>query len=194
MKKIRLYEIFLVSMQIGFTAFGGGAAMMSYVRKIVVVDKEWISNDTFDQMAVVSNILPGPVIVQLLALIHYKTRGIRGVIASLFPIIFVLPFLFVMSVSLFEAFIPQALIHKITLVLIPFILILTSEYIVTLCQSQIKKNKTKADWLFTFVLTLLSCTLLYFGLSTTVVIFVYLSVVICYATALFYRGGKKNEY
>lgn len=190
MKKARLFEIFLASIQIGFTAFGGGAAMISYVRKIVVFDKKWIENDVFDQMTIVANILPGPVIVQLLALIHYKTRGLRGVIASLLPIIFILPFLFVMSVSLFESFIPQAIIHKLTLVLIPFILILTSEYIVTLFQTQVKKNKTMSDWLFTFALTLLSCGLLYFGVSTTVMIFVYLSVVIGYATVLFYKKGE----
>lgn len=190
MKKIRLHEIFFASMQIGFTAFGGGAAMISYVRKIVVDDKQWIENDVFDQMTVVANILPGPVIVQLLALIHYRTRGILGVIAALFPIIFILPLLFVSCVTFFESVIPQDDVKKVTLALIPFILILTGEYIFTLFQTQVKRNKTKSDWYFTILLSLFACSLLALGLTTTVVILGYLSVVISYATWNHLKGGR----
>lgn len=193
MKKAKLHEIFLASIQIGFTAFGGGAAMISYVRKIVVDDKEWIDVESFDQMAIIANILPGPVIVQLLALIHYKTRGIGGVIASLVPIIFILPLIFIGSVSIFETAIPQSTVHKITLALIPFILILTAEYIFTLFRVQIKKNETKNDWIFTILLSIVTSLCLYLGVTTTLAIFLYLGIVICYSTFKFKQGGEISE-
>lgn len=190
MKRAKLSEIFMVSMQIGFTAFGGGASLISFVRKVVVDDKEWIESDTFDQMAIVANIFPGPVIIQLLALIHYKTRGIMGVIASLVPIVFFIPLVFVGSVTLFESVIPQNVLHKITLALIPFILLLTSEYIYTLYRAQLKRNKQKRDWLVTFLLTSIAVLLLYIGLPTSIVILVYLVLIIIYATVIFKKEKR----
>lgn len=192
MKKVRLIDIFFVSMQIAFTAFGGGAAVTSYIRNIVVRDKAWISSEAFDQMTIVSNILPGPVIVQLLALMSYKVRGVAGVIVSLLPVLLILPGLFISSILLFETAIPQPLIHKVTIALIPFILILTTEYIMTLFRVQMKRNESIQDWCIALLLSGGATLLLYLGITTTIVIFAYLVAVLCYATLQYkVRGVRK---
>lgn len=192
MTKIRLRDIFISSMQIGFSAFGGGASMISFVRKMYVDDKQWIESDVFDQIAIIANILPGPVILQLLALIHYKTRGFKGVIVALIPFVFIIPSVFVIAVSVFEQLIPEALLHKITLALVPFILLLTSEYIYVLFNAQINRNKTPRDWIATAIFTIFAIVLLLIGMTTTIVIFSYLSAVIAYAMYLHYRGTVRE--
>lgn len=190
MKKIRLRDIFLSTMQIGFSAFGGGGSMISFIRKMYVDDKKWIDSETYDQIAVISNILPGPVIMQLLALVHYKTRGIKGVIAALIPFMIIIPSIFVVAVSLFETMIPAVLLHKVTLALVPFILVLTSEYIFILFNAQVKRNKTRRDWRVTIIFTMAAAFLLYMGLPTTIVIFCYLFGITAYATFL-HKVGRK---
>lgn len=190
MKKIKLWDIFLSTMQIGFSAFGGGGAMISFIRKMYVDDKKWIDSETYDQIAVIANILPGPVIIQLLALVHYKTRGIKGVIAALIPFVIVIPSVFVVAVSLFETLIPAAILHKITLALVPFILVLTSEYIFILFNTQVKRNKTAKDWRVTIIFTMAATFLLYMGLSTTIVIFCYLIGMTVYAVLLHKMGRE----
>lgn len=192
-RKVKLHEIFLSSMQIGFTAFGGGAATLSLIRKMVVDDKKWIDSDTFDQMAIVANILPGPVILQMLALIHYKTRGFVGAFVALIPTIFLLPLIFVWSVTLFETIIPKDVMHKITLALIPFIILLTSEYVLTLIRTQKDRNQTSKDWFITIVLSIFAATLLFFKISTTIVIFLYLTLIVAYALFEFKKEGGKHE-
>jgi chromate transporter len=74
-------ELFLSFFWIGLTAFGG-LAMTAHIRKSTVFRKKWIDADTFDAGLALCQVIPGAIVMQLVAYIGLKLRGIRGAIVS----------------------------------------------------------------------------------------------------------------
>jgi chromate transporter len=74
-------ELFLSFFWIGLTAFGG-LAMTAHIRKSIVLRKKWIDADTFDAGLALCQVIPGAIVMQLVAYIGLKLRGIRGAMVS----------------------------------------------------------------------------------------------------------------
>lgn len=71
---IRLFTTFL---WIGLSAFGG-AAMSVQLRKYFVDKKGWVDGNAFDSGLALCQVIPGAIVMQLVAYIGLKLRGIRG--------------------------------------------------------------------------------------------------------------------
>ncbi len=74
-------DLFLSFFWIGLTAFGG-LAMTAHIRKSIVFKKKWIDGDTFDAGLALCQVIPGAIVMQLVAYIGLKLRGIRGALVS----------------------------------------------------------------------------------------------------------------
>jgi len=70
-------DLFLTFFWMGLTAFGG-LAMFAHVRKYVVDKKNWLDANTFDSGLALCQVIPGAIIMQLVAYIGLKLKGIRG--------------------------------------------------------------------------------------------------------------------
>lgn len=78
---IKLRELFLSFLRIGFTAFGG-PAMVAYIRELTVDKKQWLDGKAFQEGVALAQAVPGATAMQMAAYVGLKTRGILGGIAS----------------------------------------------------------------------------------------------------------------
>ncbi len=72
-------ELFMTFFWMGLTAFGG-LAMFAHVRKFVVDKRNWMDANTFDSGLALCQVIPGAIIMQLVAYIGLKLKGIRGAV------------------------------------------------------------------------------------------------------------------
>jgi chromate transporter len=70
-------NLFLTFFWMGLTAFGG-LAMFSHVRRNIVEKKLWMDGETFDSGLALCQVIPGAIIMQLVAYIGLKLKGVRG--------------------------------------------------------------------------------------------------------------------
>jgi chromate transporter len=84
-----LKEIFLFFLQMGFTAFGGPAAHVSYMLEELVEKRKWLDKETFLDLYGATNIIPGPNSTELVLHIGYIRAGILGMLVA--GIGFILP-------------------------------------------------------------------------------------------------------
>jgi chromate transporter len=88
----RLFTSFL---RLGVTAFGG-PAMIAYIRRMAVEQKNWLDPDTFSDGVALCQAIPGATSMQTAAYVGLKTRGITGAAASFIG--FSLPAFFLMMI------------------------------------------------------------------------------------------------
>lgn len=74
-----LVKLFTSFLWIGFTSFGG-AAMSVQLRKYFVDKKGWLDGNSFDSGLALCQVIPGAIVMQLVAYIGLKLRGIRGAV------------------------------------------------------------------------------------------------------------------
>ena len=88
-------------LKLGTTGFGGPVALVGYMHKDLVEERQWVSEEEYKQGLALAQLMPGPLAAQLaiyLGYVHYRIVG-----ATLAGIAFVLPS-FVMVVLLGMAY------------------------------------------------------------------------------------------
>jgi chromate transporter len=97
-----LWQIVLYMLRLGALGFGGPVALVAYMHRDLVEDREWISQEDYKEGLALAQMAPGPLAAQLgiyLGYVHYRIVG-----ATLAGIAFVLPS-FVMVVALGWAYV-----------------------------------------------------------------------------------------
>src|SRR5260221_1854793 len=93
-----LRQLMLYFLQLGTIGFGGPVALVGYMHRDLVENKNWISEDDYKEGLALSQLAPGPLAAQLsiyLGYVHYRLLG-----ATLAGIAFVLPsFLMVLGIG-----------------------------------------------------------------------------------------------
>ncbi|MBI9111236.1 MAG: chromate efflux transporter [Maridesulfovibrio ferrireducens] len=69
--------MFITFLKLGLTAFGG-PAMIPYIRKEVVDNKKWVSEEDFSAGTALAQLVPGATAMQVTAWAGLNTRGISG--------------------------------------------------------------------------------------------------------------------
>ena len=78
---IKLYFVFL---KIGTFSFGGGYAMLPFMKREIVENNCWISMSQFSDIIGISQMTPGPVAINSATFVGYKVGGVGGsVVATL---------------------------------------------------------------------------------------------------------------
>jgi chromate transporter len=86
--------LFLSFLKIGLTGFGGGFAVLSQIRHIVVLERRWLGENDFVEALALGQSLPGTSAGNAVTYIGYRLRGWRGAGASLSG--FILPSMLMM--------------------------------------------------------------------------------------------------
>lgn len=81
MKKISLSQLAKTFLFIGVTSFGGG--LTAYVRRIIVDNKKWMTNEEFFPGLALTQALPGANVVGISLYIANHLCGPRGVVVAL---------------------------------------------------------------------------------------------------------------
>lgn len=82
-------QLFLAFLQVGAFSFGGGYAALPLIQNLVVNQNHWIAMDTFTDLITISQMTPGPIIINAATFVGMQKAGILGAIAatagSIFP-------------------------------------------------------------------------------------------------------------
>jgi chromate transporter len=81
-KFVRLKELILTFLKIGTVGFGGGIGTLALLRKYIVLDKKWITDNDLATAVALGQTIPGPFIPNYVEYIGYRLRGIRGLLVS----------------------------------------------------------------------------------------------------------------
>lgn len=94
----RLRDLVLYFLKLGATGFGGPVALVAFMHRDLVENRQWITEDEYREGLALSQLAPGPLAAQLaiyLGFVHYKIWG-----ATLVALAFVLPsFLMVLALG-----------------------------------------------------------------------------------------------
>lgn len=92
-------SLFIIFLKIGLFTFGGGYAMISQIREIIVMKKKMITEDELSQVIAIAESTPGPLAINMATYIGYKQNKILGslfstvgVVLPSFIIIYILSF------------------------------------------------------------------------------------------------------
>lgn len=97
-----LFNIYLAFLKIGAFAFGGGYAMLPFIKQVLVNEHGWLTASELSSYIGVVQIASGPVTVNLSTYIGYKVAGILGAFVAVLGISTV-PFILVLiACILFE--------------------------------------------------------------------------------------------
>ncbi len=75
-------EVALVFLVLGLIGFGGPAAHVALMRRVVVVQRKWLPEDEFFRMFAACNLIPGPSSTELAIYLGYKRAGWVGLAAG----------------------------------------------------------------------------------------------------------------
>ena len=88
--------LFLSFLKIGSTGFGGGLAVLTQIRNVVVQQRSWLREHDFIEALALGQSLPGTSAGNAVTYIGFRLRGWRGAAVSLFG--FILPSMLMMIV------------------------------------------------------------------------------------------------
>ena len=78
----RLAEVASLFLRLGFTAFGGPAAHIAMMRRELIQQRHWISDEHFLDLISVINLVPGPNSTELAIYLSYLRAGWLGLIVG----------------------------------------------------------------------------------------------------------------
>jgi chromate transporter len=97
-----LRGLFLYFLRLGSLGFGGPIALVGYMHRDLVIEREWYSEDEYQQGLAVAQTMPGPLAAQLAMWLGYLERGWIGALAVTLPFV-IPPFLIVTAVAVVYA-------------------------------------------------------------------------------------------
>lgn len=78
-----LRKLFAVWLSLGFQSFGGGFATLTLIKRAVVDEQKWITDEDFTRFWSLCQLSPGINLLGLTILIGRQLRGISGIVLAL---------------------------------------------------------------------------------------------------------------
>jgi len=94
MGNIALFSIFTTFLRLGATAYGG-PAMMAPLRAMCVGKRQWLTEQEFKEGMALCQVIPGATMVQMVAYVGYRLRGLPGALMAAMG--FILPAFLLMA-------------------------------------------------------------------------------------------------
>ncbi len=76
------WEVFITSLRLGLTSFGGPVAHLGYFERAYVRERKWLSTEAYAHLVALCQLLPGPASSQLGFLIGLHRAGWSGALAA----------------------------------------------------------------------------------------------------------------
>ena len=93
------WNLFWTFVKVSAFTIGGGMAMVSVVRDILVVRRKWMTDDEFMDILAISQTLPGLMAVNTAIFIGYRLLGTRGsIVATLGSVL--PPFIIILAIAM----------------------------------------------------------------------------------------------
>ncbi len=80
-------ELFLVFIKVGLFSFGGGYAVVPLIAAEVVYQQQWLTASQFANLIAISQLTPGPIIVNTATLVGWRLEGVLGAFLATFAVI-----------------------------------------------------------------------------------------------------------
>lgn len=133
--------------------FGGGPSSIPLV-KVEVVDKyKWMTNDEFQDIVAIANVLPGPIITKLSGYIGYQLKGWLGLVNAVFAMIIPSALLMVVLLTLFSEFKDLPWVQGMSAGVIPVVIVMLGILTVEFLQNS--KRVTTWKFLIPFTISML---------------------------------------
>ncbi len=95
-----LLHLFFVFMKIGIFTFGSGYAMLALAEKELVQTHNWLTPEQFSDAVALSEVTPGPIMVNMAAFVGVKQQGTLGAITATLGLILP-PMVFIVLITRF---------------------------------------------------------------------------------------------
>ena len=79
-----IFELFITFMMIGISAFGGGYAVMPLIQHYIVDTHHWISMTELIDITAISQMTPGPIMINAATFVGIKVAGLFGGVVATF--------------------------------------------------------------------------------------------------------------
>lgn len=114
-----LIKLFITFVKIGLFTLGSGYSMLVLAQRYVVDTYRWLTIQEFTDLVAISEITPGPIMINLAAFVGTKVAGLKGAIFATTGLILI-PFLTLVIIALkYPQFKNQLLIQKLLSVIRP---------------------------------------------------------------------------
>lgn len=104
-----VFEIFKIFFIIGIQLLGGGYVIMPLLKKYIVEERNWLTEDELVDYFAISQCIPGIIAANIATASGYKARGLFGATAAIFGLI--TPSFF--GILIFAALLTQIVEYKI---------------------------------------------------------------------------------
>ena len=92
-------RLFLVFLKVGSFTIGSGYSMLVLAQRYVVESYHWLTVQEFTDLVAISEITPGPIMINLATFVGTKTAGLKGAIFATLGLI-IIPFIALYIISL----------------------------------------------------------------------------------------------
>ncbi|OAB48697.1 chromate transporter [Mycoplasmopsis gallinarum] len=151
----KFWIIFLFILKVSFIGFGGGNALLPVIQNEAVQKRKWLSQEEFDDIVIVTNMLPGPSVIQSISYIAIKELGKFW--GSLCTLIAILPHvLFAFALYIAATFLPLEYLWTIAVGVLSTIIGILIVFGWTYMQKTRKLIKLPL-WIFLFLFTFAFC-------------------------------------
>ena len=185
------YECFISGVKIAFLSFGGGASAIPFMKKEYLDNRKWVTEDEFSDMVVLSNLLPGPTISQIVMLVSKKKAGYIGALAGLFGLLFTTPILLIILLKFMSTFFSKENLEKLTIAILPVIIFMLVSFIFDFY----KKSISKTGVMYNVVVIILSMVLIgYFKINIVIIFLVFILGIIIYTLFMNSKSNHNSNY
>lgn len=84
-----LIQLFIAFFQVGLLGFGGGYAILAYLKDILVHQNGWLDITGYTDLLTLSQMTPGPISINAATFVGMKMAGVPGAVVA--TVAFVLP-------------------------------------------------------------------------------------------------------
>jgi chromate transporter len=161
-----LFFLFKSFFTVGASSFGGYAALVAVVQRILVERHKTIEDDTIVKGFSIASFLPGPVAVNTVTYIGYSLAGWSGALVSMFAVILPSMILMIIFAALYETYGALPEISSFLAAVIPVVMAL----ILSVAFNMGKKNM-KSIKHYVILVIVLSLQLLFHGYWTFILSF-----------------------
>lgn len=136
---MKLFQLFLLFCKVNLLSFGGPNVGIMIIEEELVNKKQLLSQEELEKMFVTTNVVPGPVFIQLSVLVGYKLASFWGVIVCLLTSITIIPGLSIFLYFYVSKIVPEQKYNDFIVLMSPVtIAILVSFALKTLKKCHVK--------------------------------------------------------
>jgi len=137
-----LLKLFFTFLKIGLFTIGSGYSMLVLAQRYIVGVYKWLTMEEFTDLVAISEVTPGPIMVNLATFVGTRIAGLKGAIFSTLGLIFI-PFLCLFIIaSKYLQFKNYPLIENILNVIRPIAIGFITVAIINLFKNSITNFKT----------------------------------------------------